>query len=336
MEIKISIIVPVYNAEDYIGRCIDSIIAQDYSNWEMILINDGSSDFSGHICDRYSLFDKRIKVLHKLNGGVSSARNAGLGTATGDWISFVDADDYIKSTFLSSFIAKLRDGVEYVSMGFENLNSQITPDISIVYTDDALTGLFSSGSYKYMQPWAKFFKKDKIEELKLRFDTKLNIGEDKLFILQYLFGTIGCIFLNDCQYMYNDGIGLSTKRYLPDVEVDLAEKTHTAIDLLIRKYRPDNTIISKVRENENAELFRVLFAIGMSNEYKKNKKILQLLVNIYSEVLPVLGKCMLNRPERVIINLLNRSHFNCVLFLLKTNYLFSLLRKGIKKLVRKI
>ena len=334
MEIKVSIIVPVYNAENYIKRCIDSIIAQDYPNWELIIIDDGSSDSSGDRCDRYSLLDKRIRVVHKPNGGVSSARNTGLKAANGDWISFVDADDYVKPSFLSSFLAKLSDNVEYVSMGFENLNSQSFPVISIIDTNNALEGLFSSGAYKYMQPWAKFFKKNKIDELKLMFDTKLSIGEDKLFILQYLLGTTECRFLNDSLYMYNDGIGLSTKRYQPDVELDLAEKTHTAIDSLICKYRPESSISYQIRKNEKAELFRVLYAVGMSPEFNKNKKILQDLLNLYSEVIPVLDKCKLSRMERIVIKLLYHCHLNSLIIFLKMNYLFSLLRKDIKKKVR--
>ena len=331
MEIKVSIIVPVYNAENHIERCFESIIAQDYPNWELIIIDDGSSDSSGDRCDRYSLWDKRIRVVHKPNGGVSSARNAGLKAATGDWISFVDADDYVKPSILSSFIAKLSDNVEYVSMGFENLNSRSFPVISIVDTDNALEGLFSSGAYKYMQPWAKFFKKNKIDELKLMFDNMLSIGEDKLFILQYLLGTTECRFLNDSLYMYNDGIGLSTKRYKPEVEFNLAVKTHTAIDSLMCKFKSNNTINCQVRENEKAELFRVFYAVGMSSEYKKNKKILQDLLTLYSEVIPVLDKCMLSRIERIVIKLLYHCHLNSLIVFLKINYLFSLLRKDIKK-----
>ena len=102
MEIKVSIIVPVYNAENHIERCFDSIIAQDYPNWELIIIDDGSSDSSGDRCDRYSLWDKRIRVVHKPNGGVSSARNTGLKVCKGDYIGFMDSDDSLEPEFLES------------------------------------------------------------------------------------------------------------------------------------------------------------------------------------------------------------------------------------------
>ena len=89
----ISIIVPVYNTEKYLDQCIQSVLAQTYTNWELLLIDDGSTDSSGAICDKYAAEDNRIRVFHKENGGVSSARNLGLDNAQGEWISFVDADD---------------------------------------------------------------------------------------------------------------------------------------------------------------------------------------------------------------------------------------------------
>ena len=92
----ISVIIPVYNIEQYLPRCLDSVIAQTYNNLEIILVDDGSTDSSGEICDKYSLLDNRIKVIHKSNGGVSSARNEGLEVAKGDYIGFVDGDDIIE------------------------------------------------------------------------------------------------------------------------------------------------------------------------------------------------------------------------------------------------
>ena len=93
---KISIIVPVYNTEKYLRCCIDSILVQTFADFELLLINDGSTDSSGTICEEYALEDRRVRVFHKENGGVSSARNVGLDNARGEWITFVDSDDYIE------------------------------------------------------------------------------------------------------------------------------------------------------------------------------------------------------------------------------------------------
>ena len=92
---KISVIIPVYNAESTLRRCVDSFLAQTFTDFECLLINDGSKDRSGEICDEYVARDSRVKVFHKENGGVSSARNVGLDNATGEWIAFVDSDDWV-------------------------------------------------------------------------------------------------------------------------------------------------------------------------------------------------------------------------------------------------
>ena len=103
----ISIIVPIYNAGNTLHRCIDSILSQTYTSWELLLVDDGSTDSSGAISDEYATKDTRVRVFHKENGGVSSARNVGLDNAQGEWITFVDSDDYIEENFLKSFEGNL-------------------------------------------------------------------------------------------------------------------------------------------------------------------------------------------------------------------------------------
>ena len=103
----ISIIVPVYNVEKYLNRCIESLRQQNYSNIEIILVNDGSTDSSGIICDKYSKIDNRIKVIHKKNGGLSSARNVGVNIANGEYITFVDSDDFWLPNKLNDLVSKL-------------------------------------------------------------------------------------------------------------------------------------------------------------------------------------------------------------------------------------
>ena len=101
----ISVIVPVYNTEKYLGRCVDSIINQTYTNLEIILVDDGSPDNSPAICDEYAKKDQRIKVIHKENGGLSSARNAGLDIAKGDFISFIDSDDWVEKDLFEVLVS---------------------------------------------------------------------------------------------------------------------------------------------------------------------------------------------------------------------------------------
>ena len=112
MEVKVlnnpmvSIIVPVYNVEKYLGKCINSLLQQTYSNIQIILINDGSTDSSGNICNKYSDFDKRIFVLHKQNEGVSAARNAGIDISIGEYLLFVDSDDWLEANTVAELIEK--------------------------------------------------------------------------------------------------------------------------------------------------------------------------------------------------------------------------------------
>lgn len=108
-KIKFSIIVPVYNVRKYVTECIESILKQSYDNYEVLLINDGSTDGSGDICEKYTVKNKKIKVFHKKNGGLSSARNFGLEKATGDYVVFVDSDDYIAPWSLSEFYKVLKN-----------------------------------------------------------------------------------------------------------------------------------------------------------------------------------------------------------------------------------
>ena len=106
---KISVIIPVYNVEKYLKRCLDSVVNQTYKNLEIILVDDGSTDKSGNICDEYAAKDKRIIVIHKENGGLSDARNKGLDICTGDYISFIDSDDWIENGFYEYVVNNVKD-----------------------------------------------------------------------------------------------------------------------------------------------------------------------------------------------------------------------------------
>ena len=106
---KISIIVPVYNTAKYLERCVDSIVAQTYTDWELLLIDDGSTDRSGDICDRYAASDPRIQAFHKPNGGLTSARNHGLERASGEWITHIDSDDWVEPEMLAKMLAKAEE-----------------------------------------------------------------------------------------------------------------------------------------------------------------------------------------------------------------------------------
>lgn len=108
MEDLISVVVPIYNVENYIKKCVDSILSQTYKNLEIILVDDGSPDNCPQICDEYAQKDSRIKVIHKENGGVSSARNIGMENARGKWIAFIDADDWIEEKYFEKMLDRVK------------------------------------------------------------------------------------------------------------------------------------------------------------------------------------------------------------------------------------
>lgn len=124
----VSIIIPVYNVQDYLARCIDSVVNQTYNNIEIILVDDGSSDSSSHMCDEYAHRDNRIKVIHKSNGGLSDARNAGLEIATGDYVTFIDADDYVHRSFVETLVTTMHEtGCEIAACTWQELNDGDDP-----------------------------------------------------------------------------------------------------------------------------------------------------------------------------------------------------------------
>jgi len=190
---KISIIVPVYNVEKYISTCINSIISQTFKEWELILINDGSKDSSGQICDEYAHKDTRIKVIHKKNNGVSSARNVGIENAKYEWICFVDSDDWLENDYLENFIKLLSDETEMViqSFWFNYENNNSTKLISLANTD-------IDGNYKLVEwlentpnvhngfLWHRIFKRIIIEENHIRFEESISFAEDGWFFLKYI------------------------------------------------------------------------------------------------------------------------------------------------------
>lgn len=224
---KISIIIPVYNAEKYLRQCLDSVLAQTYSDFEVLLINDGSKDNSGKICDEYAAKDTRFTVFHKENGGVSSARNLGLENAQGEWVTFVDSDDYIADEFLEVFI-NYNDQVDFKLMGVKKKNKkQETDHFCFANSEVFLLAEFLSkySLYQYFAgPWAKFFKAKIIRENKLRFDEALFWGEDALFNIQYLRSCTQIATIRKELYFYREvDTGLASIRLNFDYALGLAE-----------------------------------------------------------------------------------------------------------------
>ena len=220
---KISVIVPVYNVEQYLPRCIDSILAQTFTDFELLLIDDGSKDRSGEICDDYAKKDSRIRVFHKENGGVSSARNLGLDNAQGEWICFCDSDDEFISSTLHSYINVLGKDtdIEVISCGYTIFNNskktnKVTYHNQLLETN-SLKLLESEKSHYYGFLWNKCIKKELATSF--RFNESITWLEDNLYMYMCILRAKKIYFSSDIvyKYYYNDteilgkGTGLSNK-----------------------------------------------------------------------------------------------------------------------------
>ena len=187
---QVSVIVPIYNAEKFLHRCIDSILAQTYTDFELILINDGSKDNSGAICDEYAINNSCVRVFHKKNGGVSTARNLGLDNAKGKWITFIDSDDYVDADFLNFYIKNIDDNSEIIIQPIKVIDHGYVefagPKCLIEGNGmDIMIALkYDGGTIGYI--FNKLFCSNIISKNRLRFKEDIRLREDEDFVLRYL------------------------------------------------------------------------------------------------------------------------------------------------------
>ena len=210
----VSIIIPVYNTKDYLSRCIESVLNQSYFDFELLLVDDGSTDGSGEICDSYSKKDSRVRVFHKENGGVSSARNYGLDQASGEWVYFVDSDDELLPGGLQVLVDSVDDDIDIVMGGYEKceLNGEVvkyyTGVIRHIKMDkkESIKTLYQKYSYYYPYlGWMclRMFRNSVIKRENLRFDIDLRIKEDTLFTAKYICRSNGITcFVTTSVYAY--------------------------------------------------------------------------------------------------------------------------------------
>lgn len=213
---KISVIVPVYNVEAYLERCVESILQQTYAHFELILINDGSTDSSGQICDHLASQYENIKVHHIENAGVSNARNMGIQLATGSWVTFIDSDDFVTQDYL----ATLASAVEGLNVGFviaslHHIKNGIVTDLpphsgktELWSTEETMKELLMTTRTSFF-PVAKLFKRDLLADEK--FNTNYHLAEDALFLTELLLKTrCSSVFIDKPVYYYDHREGSAT------------------------------------------------------------------------------------------------------------------------------
>ncbi len=294
-----SIIVPIYNTEKYLSRCIESILEQTFTDFELILVDDGSTDSSYSICQNYAKDDSRIKVIHKENGGVSSARNIGLEYAKGVYLWFVDSDDYIKPTALVDLSVKVLNE----SSDLVIFNTTIEGNYKI----DGFDAFFETYYFKYVlgfAPWNKLYLREIIEQNNLKFDEEETIGEDLLFNVGYYkhLKNKKITFISEGYYVYDNrpDSAMNSKfstRHIQQMrlydkarkvfENEISEKNKGILFLM--------HLISGINQSKPSKISRkqyVVFLQEMFGKYRFEKKLWKRSVKefLYNEKASLVGR----------------------------------------------
>ena len=302
---KISIIVPVYNVEKYLKRCIDSILDQTFKEFELILVNDGSTDKSLEICNNYKRDDDRVIVIDKINGGLSSARNAGLDIAKGEYIAFVDSDDYInKNMYKKMFDLAKKDQVDIVQCKFKKVYddffSEKSEDIkfAVINSSNALTNLLKIGdmNVQCVVAWNKIYKSYLFENIRFPIG---KIHEDDLTTYKVFDKSKKIIIVDEELYYYrqvqgsimNSGFSEKNLDYLEAVKEQLnyfkINNSNLYKDILLKyefnlkiyyfkaeeHIENNNKVLNKIK----CEYKSIVREVVMCNDISVGKKALSLL-----------------------------------------------------------
>ena len=257
-ELQLTIIVPIYNAENYLHQCLHALLKQSFSDFELLLIDDGSSDFSGRICDEYAAKDKRIRVFHQTNQGASSARNVGLENARGEWIYFPDADDIVAKDGIERLFVGVYNKCMMSIGGYEKYDNKGNLLYGVTDVDTGMEDkyailhrMFTTSPYScqaYL--WNKLFNAEIIRTHNLRFDPSLKFSEDRLFVIQYI-----CALPDNAKIYYywkpvyryiqqDTGAMASTQQtFNPNFATDLL--SYVKIRRLLKKQRIEKPILKE-------------------------------------------------------------------------------------------
>lgn len=237
---KVSIIMPVYNVSEKLNKSLNSLINQTYSNIEILLINDGSTDNSGEVCDKYAQNDNRIKVVHKKNGGVSSARNIGLEIATGKYIMFVDSDDYTDEKSCEVMVEAIEKyDVDMVVSSYNTVyNGKVMKHICPEKVYDSVESMKDDFRLIYLDcflnsPWNKLFKKEHITK---GFDENMRYFEDYYFVLDYMDNIKNLVTIDKPLYYYIEDTGNSLTKVFREDTFDVFPKIYLRQKEFCHKY----------------------------------------------------------------------------------------------------
>lgn len=342
----ISIIVPVYNSEKYIEKCIKSLVNQSLNNIEIILIDDGSSDSSLNICKREAKYDNRIRVITQKNLGVSEARNKGIGIARGKYIMFCDSDDFVESNWCEEHYNIIKNNENsLIISGYSiiNLRNNKINIKKIFLEEKSISKLDKSGFWNLYRnnltnsPCNKIYDIKKIKENNIMFDPSLSLGEDLLFNLDYIRNVENIIVINKQLYNYTirDRESLDNKYYKDLFEI------YNRLYILIYKYMEEFNVDLKAEEKSFYKSYLYMLLRVLKNTLSKKNK------NSFIEKMKYNSKLLKSDEFKECINKADLSEFNnyYINFIKKGNYfevyifdkflvikqqLYSIIKKGIK------
>ncbi len=302
---KVSVIVPVYKCQEYLERCVNSIINQTYQNLEIILVDDGSPDNSGAICDEFFKKDKRIKVVHQINSGVSVARNNGLKEATGKWVSFIDSDDYIEPNMYSEMVyAGEKNEVDLVLSDLSITENGRKLDVKINLSADFKYGekeiredilpRFTFGGKENIglfAPTTKLYKRQVITDNQVYFVEGLSWSEDTLFVVEFLANTKSLYYIPKEFYVYVPMAGGLYSRFNKNSYLE-SVKIYKLFNALIEKYNIVGAKKESLAESFIYQISWFLYRTTTRIEDKKERKALCNAVVNNDGVIEVIKECL--------------------------------------------
>ena len=313
----VSVIIPVYNSQEYIKKCLDSVLSQSYKNIEVIIVDDGSTDNSLSICKEYSICNKNIKLFSKENKGVSHTRNLGIKEANGKWIIFLDSDDWMEHNAIMDAITLVNqndyDTICWNYRKFINdklINCNRIDENVLNNKNDIVSILYSIIESSYYEenyfgdyiraPWAKMLSRKIIEDNNIRFDERLYIGEDAIFLLEYFKNAKNVKFINKYNNIYRITSTSAVGKYKDDLDeqirIQFEKKNYLTknieIDTKILK-----TVMAKFYLNS---IYELIYNYNVKNDYKTNDFDLVEFVNHSCIELDNIKLNLLNKRQLVI------------------------------------
>lgn len=338
-EQMVSIVVPAFNAEKYIERCIESVLKQTNSNFELIIVNDGSTDNTSNICRKLMQKCVNVQLIDQNNMGGSAARNNGLAKANGDWIVFLDSDDTLSPDYVEIIENESKKNIDFLLFDYATMNKskKYYSGQTTAYEDKMLLidcvmkkdkGVFKNASLN--SPWAKAYKKEIIDSNDIKFDSSISMGEDILFNISYFFCIKKFLYISRCVYNYQVSQNSLARKYDQNL-ISVDKQFLVKLNDLMKKHKLDRLYESQLDlyaiDGYLSCLKRCLFHPHNLQSSKKRFEMAEKITNCtpYRDAIrnKVLVKRYCNRTDRMLLYMATQNRWNLLNSVIKGHYRFS-------------